>query len=73
MEDINEVILNDLHWKVDQLVMSSTYGELWWLKQMPRYITDCCPEEFPCENHGKSDYYNDENKEYRNSLTEKMK
>jgi hypothetical protein len=73
MQDINEVILEDLRWHADQLVMSPTYGELWWLKQMPGYITDCCPEEFPCEKHAEGDYYSDENKEYRDSLNEKMK
>ncbi len=70
MKDINESIIKDLRWKADDLVISPTYDppELWWLKQMSDYITECCPEKYPCKKHRKSDYYDEENRDYRRAI-----
>lgn len=50
-------LLNVLRWDVDQVVVSSTFSELVWLKACVDEsgerigITDCCFANDPCEYH----------------------
>ena len=53
--DAARAILSDLRWGVDCLI-TNYEGERVWLKRAyspdgRAGITDCCPEESPCEHH----------------------
>ena len=50
MEDINKVMLDDMRWGPDMVILNYD-NERVWLKQIEGGITDCCFEEEPCEHH----------------------
>lgn len=52
LENPNDV-LAEFRWTADRIVMSPTWGERYWLKQIEGGITDCCPANDPCEYHAK--------------------
>lgn len=48
--DEAKAILNELRWSADRVV-DNHFGERVWLKQIEGGITDCCPEDSPCDYH----------------------
>lgn len=48
--DDARAVLESLRWKPDTVIVNH-FQEKVWLKQMPGYITDCCPFESPCARH----------------------